>query len=427
MTYIKRKLNIRIEKRKKNGLVVDKNVPIFIRLTYNGSRINLFTGFRVDLKDWNESKELINPKIKLSTNESGEDVNIKLSEYKNSLHAFFINCEFNNIIPDKEDIKIAFQKIKNKDLSESKTCELSKVSFYEAFDIFIAEESMKNNWSIGTKNKFLALKNHLLSFKKKLKFEDLDEKGLSDFVVYFYKNDFKNVTTKKYLKNLKWFLRFAVRKGYTTNDDFEKFNPKITETDKKIIFLSEEEIESIKNLKIPNTKQYLNRVRDILLFTCYSGLRYSDVAKLKKSDVKANRIELMTKKTNDYLIIELNDTTREILKKYVDYDSDSTYALPVISNQKTNDYLKELGQLAQIDELITQYYYIGSQRFQMTKPKYEFFSTHIGRRTFICLCISKNIPIQVIMKWTGHSDYQTMKPYIDVVDATKEIQMQKLN
>lgn len=105
----------------------------------------------------------------------------------------------------------------------------------------------------------------------------------------------------------------------------------------------------------------------------------------------------------------------------------SNKALPVISNQKMNEYLKELGELAGINEKITETYFIGNKRYDVPKPKYEHMTSHIGRRSFICLCIAKNIPIQIIMKWTGHSDYKSMIPYIEVSEKTKEIEMKKLN
>ena len=430
MIAIKRKINLRIEKRKKKGVLVKENAPIFFRLTYNGNRINLYSGYRVDLKEWNEETEKVNPKLKYSNEEFGEDVNMKLAEYKSILHTFFINCQIKEIIPSKEEIKAVFQNSKNDgkekfDLNEKNSVE--KKDFFDFFDDFIKDQGKLNNWTTGTEKKFKALKSHLLDYDSKLSFEKLDKEGMSDLLSYFFNQKLSNVTTKKYIKNLKWFLRYAVRNGFTTITEFEHFNPKIKDANKKIIFLSEAEIKLIKQLIIPERKQYLHRVRDILLFTCYTGLRYSDVQKLKKSDIKNNKIELLTKKTNDFLTIELNDTSKEILEKYKEFEIPNNLALPTISNQKTNKYLKELGQLADIDEPITHYYYIGNIRHEHSMPKYEYFSSHLGRRTFICLCISRNIPIQVIMKWTGHSDYQSMKPYIDVVDATKEVEMQKLN
>ena len=102
-------------------------------------------------------------------------------------------------------------------------------------------------------------------------------------------------------------------------------------------------------------------------------------------------------------------------------------ALPVISNQKMNDYLKELAELAEIDEPITQTYYMGKKRIDEVLPKYSLLGTHCGRRTFICNALSLGIPPQVVMKWTGHSDYSAMKPYIDIADEIKATAMEKFD
>ena len=102
-------------------------------------------------------------------------------------------------------------------------------------------------------------------------------------------------------------------------------------------------------------------------------------------------------------------------------------ALPVISNQRMNDYLKELCELAGIDSPVHITYYRGQQRIDETRPKYELMGTHAARRTFICNAILLGIPANVIMKWTGHSDYKAMKPYIDVADETKVSAMSKFD
>ena len=102
-------------------------------------------------------------------------------------------------------------------------------------------------------------------------------------------------------------------------------------------------------------------------------------------------------------------------------------ALPVISNQKMNDYLKELGELAEINEPVRETYYKGNERIDEVTPKYALLSTHAGRRTFICNALALGIPAQVVMKWTGHSDYKAMKPYIDIADDIKANAMNKFN
>lgn len=435
MITIKRKITIELEKRRKNGLLINENVPIFFRLTYNSNRLNLFTGYRIDRKDWNEKLLEVKSGAQNENGVKADEINSKISNLSSELHSFFIKCQIEDRIPDPEELKLYFTSLKDKGerdrIKKSRdigTKEINQKSFFDIFDEFTSYSGKVNNWTDDTHKKFTALKNHLLKYKKDLTFADFDSVGMTKLMLYFFNTlKLNNVTTKKYIKNIKWFFRFAVKYEYCENKYFKEFNPKIKTAEKPIIFLSEEEIKKIRELKISPTKLYLERVRDVLLFTCFSGLRHSDVLKLRKTDVQNGKLHIITKKTYDSLTIELNNVALEILNKYKNYDLDTNLALPVISNQKYNEYLKELATLADIDKPISHTYFIGNKRHDVVKPKYEFFSSHIGRRTFICLCISRGVPIQVIMKWTGHSDYQSMKPYIDVVDSTREVQMQKLN
>ena len=218
-----------------------------------------------------------------------------------------------------------------------------------------------------------------------------------------------------------------MKKGYTKSGEFEKFKPKIKNVQKKIIFLNKSELKRFTEYEIPTDKSYLEKIRDVFLFQCFTGLRYSDVFNLKRSDVKDGYLEITTLKTADNLIIELNSYSRKLLNKYIDVEFEHNKALPVISNQKMNDYLKELAELAEIDELVTQTYFKGNERIEEVLPKYSLMSTHAGRRTFVCNALSLGIPPQVVMKWTGHSDYKAMKPYIDIADEIKATAMEKFD
>ena len=333
MISIKRKINIVLEKRKKDGVIVNHNVPIFFRVTFNSNRVNLFTGFRIDRNDWDENSSQIKKGISNVNGETSDDINTKLSNLENDLQTFFMKCQIEDRIPDVLDLKICFSQIKNKgNAKEKKGSDLvedKKETFFDVFDNFTDYSGKVNNWTIDTHKKFEALKNHLFAFDPNLTFENLNSEGLPKLLSYF-SNTLKlnNVTTKKYLKNLKWFLRFAVKNNYCDNKYFQQFTPKIKTADKVVIFLSEEEILKIRNLEISQTKKYLERVRDILLFTCFTGLRYSDIQKLKKSDIKNDKLYIVTKKTSDSITIELNDTSKEILEKYS--ENKTEMALPVI-------------------------------------------------------------------------------------------------
>lgn len=237
----------------------------------------------------------------------------------------------------------------------------------------------------------------------------------------------RNGTIENQLSFLKWFLRWSFGKGYTTLTAYETFKPKLKSTQKKVIFLTWDELTRLRECEIPESKQYLERVRYVFLFCCFTGLRYSDVFNLRRSDIKEDHIEITTVKTADSLIIELNKHSRSILEKYENVVFEKDKALPVISNQRMNDYLKELAELARIDEPIRETYYIGNKRIDEVTPKYALLSTHAGRRTFICNALSLGIPANVVMKWTGHSDYKAMKPYIDIADDIKANAMNKFD
>ena len=137
-------------------------------------------------------------------------------------------------------------------------------------------------------------------------------------------------------------------------------------------------------------------------------------------------IHVTTIKVDDSVNINLNDVTRSILKKYKT-DNPLDNAIPLLSNQKMNVNLKQMAKIAGINQLITNTYYKGNQRIDETKPKYEWLSTHSGRKTFICTLLSKGVAPQMVMKFTGHNSYDSMKPYIDITEQAKADAMALLN
>lgn len=85
-----------------------------------------------------------------------------------------------------------------------------------------------------------------------------------------------------------------------------------------------------------------------------------------------------------------------------------------------NTYLKELGEICEINSPVSITYHKDNQRIDEVHPKYELLGTHAGRKTFICNALMLGIAPQVVMKWAGHADYKAMKPYIDIADAAKQ-------
>lgn len=424
---IKRNIIFTLEKRKKDGIPVIENVPIRMRVIYNCKRVEFTTGYRIDAAKWDEKQQKVKNGCTNKLKQSASEINADLLRFGADIQEIFKGFEVADVIPDPDQLKCAFNKRLEKAEPEEAP-EQKRQTLFQIFDEFTKECGRQNNWTLATYEKFKAVKAHLTAFDPQLRFERFTEAGLNDYVNFLReKQGLRNSTIGKQLGFLKWFLRWAFKKGHNTNPAYDMFRPKLKNTQKKVIFLTWDELTKFREYEIPKNKQYLERVRDVFLFQCFTGLRYSDVFNLKRSDIKENHIEVTTVKTADSLIIELNNHSKAILDKYKKVAFEEDKVLPVISNQKMNDYLKELAQLAGIDEPVRETYYKGNERIDEVTPKYELLGTHAGRRTFICNALSLGIPAQVVMKWTGHSDYKAMKPYIDIADDIRANAMDEFN
>ena len=426
---IKRNIIFTLESRKKDGVLITENVPIRMRVNFASKRIEFTTGYRIDASKWDTDKQRVKNGCSNKLKQSASEINASLLEYYTEIQSIFKRFEVEDVMPTPEQIKEAFNALHKPVSEEPKPKkEALPCDFFQVFDDFVEDCGRQSNWTDSTFEKFAAVKNHLTNFREGLTFEFFDERGLNDYISYLRDvKEMRNTTIGKQLSFLKWFLRWAFKKGVHQNNAYDSYKPKLKSTQKKIIFLTWDELNRLREFKIPSNKQALERVRDVFLFQCFTGLRYSDVFNLRRSDIKGDHIEVTTVKTSDSLIIELNKHSKAILDKYKDVAFEDDKVLPVITNQKMNDYLKELAELVGIDEPVRQTYYRGNERIDEVTPKYALLGTHAGRRTFICNALALGIPPQVVMKWTGHSDYKAMKPYIDIADDIKANAMSKFN
>ena len=330
-------------------------------------------------------------------------------------------------------------------IARTKEPELSPV--LQAFEQFYREESARNQWAEGTLAKMQSFRRSLQDFNPRLSFADLNEKGITKYIDFLRKQGQEETSVQKRYSNLKWFLSWAIRAGVCKETAIQTYRPKFKVLAKPVIFLTRPELLRLYNYEIPANRtlveltdnagrHYTKRVeeagglekaRDLFCFCAFTSLRYSDMAALKRSDIVGDNIVITTQKTNDRLEIPLNNYSRAILEKYADLWDPRGLALPVISNQKMNDYLKDLCELCGINEPITKVYYRGGQRCEETREKWELVGTHAARRTFICYALTKGIPPQIVMKFTGHNDYKAMKPYIDIAGADAAAAMQLMN
>lgn len=342
--------------------------------------------------------------------------------------------------PDQDDIKKEFKKALGVEEKSAAVAPKAK-SIFDHLDEFVKEQSIACQWAYATVQCWTTFRHHLEAYSKKVTYKHFNEDGINSFVHFLrVTRNLEEKTVQKQFNNLKWFLNWAIRKGYCEESYINKYRPKFKVLEKPVIFLTKEELLRLYNYQIPasgtmvdlidmdgnkyqkrvNEAGALEKTKDLFCFCCFTSLRYSDMAKVRRSDIIGDILYVTTQKTNDRLPINLNSFAKEILDKYSDIIFTGGLALPVITNQKMNYYLKDLCELCGFNEPITKTFYRAGQKVEETFPKYELIGTHAGRRTFICFALSSGIAPQVVMKWTGHSDYKAMKPYIDIAEKTKE-------
>lgn len=422
---IKCKVNFYPEKRKDaSGKLIIENVPIFLFFSFSGKRMVYYTGYRIDLDKWDSENQRVKRNSFNQEGISATIINGHLDQLRTVVTDIYTEQKAVKKTPSVQFVR---NELRNRIGEEKRSS-----SFFDRFSSFIESESQANTWTEGTVTKFWTNYNHLQDFETKkhfkIDFDNIDDTFFNKYVA-FQRDDLlhRNTTIAKNLKIFKWFMNWATRKGYNKNLAYKDYNPELkgTTRNQKIIFLTWEELMHLYTVELK--KNYLVQVRDVFCFCCFTGLRYSDVHNLKHSNIKDSTIEITTIKTEDPLIIDLNQYSKAILDKYKDMPFEEDRCLPVISNQKFNVYLKELGQEAKFYEPETIVYYKGNERKEDTFQKWELLSTHVGRKTFVSNAIYFNIPAEVIMSWTGHKDHKIMENYYKITGKQKRREMNKFN
>lgn len=409
---------------------------VFLQKTYHGntneSQIRLRihwkpknsvifnVGYSIHPDKWNNAKQEVRNGCFNKKGSSSYDINKETSRLKALAHDVFKKFELEERIPNAKEYRDSFNAANGKTAAMH---DEQPISFY--ITEFCQREG-GNKWSDGTLYKFHTLSKHLEKFKKGIRLSDINEKTLEGFHDYLVNAGLQNTTVNKDWKIFYWFLRWADDNSYLKNKDYTKFNPKLkTVKDKTVIFLTWEELMKLYEVKFPEDKSYLEHARDVFCFQSFTSLRYSDVAALKWEDIDFTKgeINIVTQKTGKHIPIDLNKYSRSILDKY----KGCKLPLPVQSNQKMNLYIKEACYIAGIDKEIHISYFKGSERIDEVKKKYELIGTHSARRTFICAALPMGISPAIVMEWTGHSNYSSMRPYISVSDKERKEQMKKFD
>lgn len=398
-----------------------------LRITWAGQMLTRSIGYHIDKTDSKGRPKWDGSRCRQNTTHGPDKVaasiiNKELDKVEAAIEKAFADFERLDVTPTATELKAVLDGGK-----------ASQKGFFELFDEFLDEGERYSFWSKSTIKKLRTQKKLLQKFNPKLTFEALTEATLRDYVHYQTKNcvssdedisNYTNTTIRKNINLLKWFLRWATKKGYNDNLAYATFKPSLKVPEKEVIFLTWDELMRLYEYDYSDSPDKA-AVRDCFCLCCFTSLRYSDLANLKKSDIKEDSIEVVTVKTHDRITIDLNDYSRAILNRYKDTEGEK--AMPVISNQKMNDKLKLIAEDCKIDTPQTVVTYCGAERIERTVPKHKLISTHAGRRTFICNALALGVAPNIVMQWTGHSDYNAMKPYIAVADETRKSSMNVFN
>lgn len=375
--------------RKSKGIEATEGT-IYLRITYNGQRSEISTFRKVLLSRWNAKANKVT-----GTSSQARQINRNLEIIKNEIHEIY-----QKFLKDGEEISAV--KIKNEYLGEGE----NKKSILAMFDEHNQrmEKLVGKDYSFRTLQRYKTTQKHLKSFiadsfkSNDFPVSNLDTKFINSFI-YYLKTvvNLSHNSSLKYLAYLKKIVRVAYANGWIDKDPFYNFKLKLQKIDRE--FLNKEEIIKImeKEFLIPR----MEHVRDVFLFSCYTGLAFSDVQKLTENDIVKGidgNLWIKTKRTKTKVLssIPLLPVAEKIIQKYQGNEYPQKKLLPVYSNQKMNSYLKEIADGCGIKKNLT---------------------FHMARHTFATtVTLSNGVPIESVSKMLGHSSLKTTQHYAKILD-----------
>jgi integrase len=274
----------------------------------------------------------------------------------------------------------------------------------------------KEEYSPGTLERFTTAKNFLLNFiKAQYSVEDINIHSLDlQFVKAFYLwlrtvRNCNHNTCIKYITNVKKIVLLCLAHGWLQNDPWALFDMTLNEVD--TVFLTKEELESLVHKRFRSER--LAVVRDVFVFCCLTGLAYIDIEKLKKDQLTIGIdgklwIDKKRQKSKTPFKVPLLQWTIDIIDRYKAHPKclQTGKLLPVLSNSKYNDYLKEIAALCNINKDLT---------------------THVARHTFATtVTLLNGIPLEVVKEMLGHTSIKQTEHYAKVLPIKVSIAMEEL-
>ena len=370
-----------------NGLV-----PIYTRITINGKRIELSTNRFVELTKWSTEAG----KMK-GNSEEARSINSHLDMLKIKI----IDAQMELI---HKNTPVTAETLKNKILGTEERQRMLIPIFQDHNNKI--KELVGKEYAPGTLERYKTSLSHTIEFLEwKYKVSDIeinkiDHAFVSDYEFFLRSvRNCANNTAVKYLKNFNKIIKLCLANHWIDRNPFSNYKSKVKEVER--VYLSEGEIQNIINKDFKTER--LSLVRDIFLFSCFTGLAYIDVKNLTKSHISIGIdgdkwIFTHRQKTETASKIPVLPVTQMIIDKYADHPQaiNEEKLLPILSNQKMNAYLKEIAAVCEIEKELT---------------------FHIARHTFATtVTLTNGVPIESVSKMLGHKNLRTTQHYAKVLD-----------
>ena len=391
----------------------EKSSSIMISCSYDGKRLQTTTTLTIETKYWSQALKKCKPNFF-----NALEYNQILSDLDNTIHNRYYESVKQEDKLQNDDIKKIIQK-KFYPVPIPKQADYPLLYHYNEF---INERNQSMRFGEGIIKVYKSTNKRLEEYEKNkgvvLTLADMNQTFFNSFVDFLLLecNVTKN-TVGKHIKTLKTFLHDALDKGLTKDNEFVK-SFKVWKENADSVALTEAELERLEKLDLSQHLKH-DKVRTLFLLQIYTGLRVSDLMRLKPGnfDFRTMEITINTQKTEDLLQIPIPKRLKAVLDKYPDLE------LPKMSDQKYNDYIKELCKMAEIDTLIPTKSRNGKEKLEIMIPKYELISSHTARRTYITISLKLGVPADMIMKITGHKDRVSFQKYVrfDLEESKKAL------
>ena len=383
---------------------------VYMLFWFNNLKLKYSTGQKINPKFWNSSKNKQRAKETRQFSGYGE-FNTLLDNLEKAANNQFRTLLNDKKVPTPDLIRPALDEVLKKDGTKQKNL----ISFAE----YLVENTDRSK---GTKKQLRQtirnLKEFRLQSKRSLHLDSIDLEFYDEFVDFLIRKEYSKNTIGTAIKNIKVFMNEAVDRKLTANLQFKNKRFKNLEEHSESIYLSEAEIKQLYDLDLAKSAR-LDKVRDLFIIGCYTGLRFSDLSQLRPENINelGNMVKVRTQKTDEVVIIPLNSHVKRILTKYGGKPPEA------YSNQKMNEYLKDLGEEAKIKEDIIITATKGGVRQSETFKKWQLITTHTARRSFATNAYLNNVPTISIMKITGH---RTEKAFLKYIRISQEDNANKL-